>query len=506
MTTVKRKGKIIIQINYPPFLLFVGTSILIHSVILLSLVLSNRNLSNIPQETESTPIDFVIVSPEIPPEEPPPDTERRAIQNSVAKGKNIEPELPSATSKIGNEEAIATSKANQKIPTDIKDKPSASVISQEESPSPAKPPIPLSKVPKPEITPSTSIPANNSPVEPVKPIPPIVSKPEPREESPSSVKPPISLSKVPKPEITPSTSIPANNSPVEKTKPISPVLSKPEPREESPSPVKPPISLSKVPKPEITPSTSIPANNSPVEKTKPISPVLSKPQAVEKSQLLSESNSTASPSLKPIPKSEKIPSTETDSASVATNLSPNPQALEPSSSFTQPPSVPETKPNLSSEPKTPISSGSASLLGGTQRRSLSEDWGSSFLNPQANASQQALNSDGLDARQDLNLGPYLAEIKRRVRRNWNPSNPNQNRHTTLGFAIQRNGQITDLRIIQSSGSKTSDSESLEAIQKSAPFGALPPNFPEQQLKVQFNFNIFFNHERFAPQLENWQRF
>ncbi len=461
MTTVERKGKIIIQIRHPPFLLFVGTPILIHSVGLLSLVLWNRNLSNIPQETESTPIDFVMVSPEVPPEEPPPDTERRAIKNSIAKGKNVEPELPSATNKIGNEEAIATSEANQKIPTDIKDKPLAAVISR-------------------------------PPVEPVKPIPPVVSKPQPREESPSPVKPPTSLSKVPKPQIPASTSIPATTAPVEKIKPISPVVPKPQPLEESVSVVKPPTSLSKVPKPKIPASTSIPATTAPVETIKPIPPVLSKPQPREESQHLSESNSTASPLLKPIRESEKIPSRETDSASVATNLSPKPQALEPSSSLTQPPSVPETKPNLSSEPKTPVSSGAASLLGGTQRRSLSEDSGSSFLNPQANASQQALNSGGLDARQDLNLSPYLAEIRRRVRRNWNPSQPSQNRHTILAFAIQRNGQITDLRIIQSSGSKTSDSESLEAVQKSAPFAALPPNFPRQQLKVQFNFNIFFN--------------
>ena len=456
MTTVERKGKIIIQIRHPPFLLFVGTSILIHSVGLLSLVLSNRNLSDLSQETESTPIDFVIVSPEVPPEEPPPDTERRSIKNSIAKGKKVESELPSATNKIGNEEAIATSEANQKIPTDVKNKPSASVISR-------------------------------PPVASVKPIPPLVSKPQPREESPSTVQPPTSLSKVPKPKIS------ATSTSVASVKPIPPLVSKPQPREESPFTVQPPTSLSKVPKPKISSSTSIPATTPPVEQIKPISPVSSKPQPREESQHLSESNSTASPLLKPLPQSEKTPSRETDSASVATNLSPKPQALEPSSSLTQPLSVPETKPNLSSEStKTPVSSSAASLLGGTQSRSLSEDSGSSFFNPQANASQQALNSGGLDARKDLNLGPYLAEIRRRVRRNWNPSQPSQNRHTILAFAIQRNGQITALRIIQSSGSKTSDSESLEAVQKSAPFAALPPNFPRQQLKVKFNFNIFFN--------------
>ena len=104
------------------------------------------------------------------------------------------------------------------------------------------------------------------------------------------------------------------------------------------------------------------------------------------------------------------------------------------------------------------------------------------------------------------MGPYLAEIRRRVRRNWNPSSPGNNRHTVLVFSIQRNGQITGLRVIQSSGSDQVDRQSLEAVQKSGPFAALPQNFPHQELNVEFNFNIYVNQGVFRPQLENWQRF
>ena len=63
MTIVERKGKINIQISIDPFLLFVLTSVLIHGIGLLILVLSNRALPAARQETESTPIDFVLVPP-----------------------------------------------------------------------------------------------------------------------------------------------------------------------------------------------------------------------------------------------------------------------------------------------------------------------------------------------------------------------------------------------------------------------------------------------------------
>jgi protein TonB len=419
MTTVERKGKLKPQISPDPFLLFVLTSVLIHGVGVLMLVLSNRSLPTVRQETESTPIDFVVVPPEESPEEPPPDTERRAVNNSVAKGK-VEPELPSATDKIGNEEAIAPSEPTQATQPDLPETPSASVI----------PPTP----PPPRV------------------------EPTPRAE-PQSVTPPTSVPKVPQEALAPST------------------------------PTQPP------------------------EEIKPVPPVLSKPKPIEKAPLLSGADSASIPLPKPAPLQEETTSREIETATpkpdlppVATNSTLKPKPIEPSSQSTEPLSVPETTPTPSSEQENPVGSGSASLLGGTYRKTLSEDSASSFFTSQANASQQALNPSGLDARQDLDLGPYFAEIRRRVKRNWQPSAPSDNRHTVLAFSIQRNGQITGLRVVQSSGSPKSDRDSLEAIEKSAPFAALPENFPNEQLNVEFNFNIYVNQGVFTPQLENWQRF
>ena len=449
MTTVERKGKINIQISLDPFLLFVLTSILIHGIGLLMLVLSNRSLPAARQERESTPIDFVVVPPEESPEEPPPDTERRAVNNSVAKGK-VNPELPSATDKIGNEEAITNSESSQAVQPDIQ------------------------KAPSVPATPQT---------------------PQPPKVEPQPVTPPPSIAKVPKPANTPSAPTPPSPSipkPVEQSQQLV---------EQSPS-VTPSPSLAKVPKPAIAP----PNTTLPPEEIKPVPPVVEKPKPIEKTPLLSELDSTSIPLPKPVPPPEEKPSRATETATpkpdlppVATNLPPKPKPLEP-------PSVPETVPTPPSEQETPVGSGSASLLGGTYRKTLSEDSSSSFFNPQANASQQAFNPSGSDARQDLNLGPYFDEIRRRVKRNWKPSSAGDNRHTVLVFSIQRNGQITGLRVVQSSGSEKVDRESLEAVQKSGPFAALPENFPNEQLNVEFNFNIYVNQGLFTPQLENWQRF
>ena len=139
-------------------------------------------------------------------------------------------------------------------------------------------------------------------------------------------------------------------------------------------------------------------------------------------------------------------------------------------------------------PKTPVGSGSASLLGGTQSRSLSQDGEDFFFDSDLNATQQARNSSGADARQ-FDLGPYFAEIRRRVKQNWQPSAPKNDRQTVLAFSIQRNGQITGLTVRKSSGSPQVDSDSLEAVKNAAPFAPLPGDFPYQEVNVEFNFNI-----------------
>ena len=129
------------------------------------------------------------------------------------------------------------------------------------------------------------------------------------------------------------------------------------------------------------------------------------------------------------------------------------------------------------------------MLGGTQSRNSSEDSDSTFFAPEANASVQAANSSGVDARQNLDLGPYLAEVKQRVRQNWHSPNVDDSRQTVITFSIQRNGQIRGLQITQSSGSPQLDNEFIAAIQKSAPFAPLPANYPNSQLNIVYNLNI-----------------
>jgi periplasmic protein TonB len=242
------------------------------------------------------------------------------------------------------------------------------------------------------------------------------------------------------------------------------------------SPTTPPVTL----KPDETvketvkstpPATKTPNQPKPVEPSQP-----PKPEKASRDRSMAAS--------KPTPSGEEILPQKTEpNPPVATRLPPQPKPLPKS-------------------PTTPSNSNTASLLGGTYKRSIKDDNGSSFFNAEATASKEAPFAK-LDAQQD-ELAPYFDEIRRRVKRNWQPLSPEEEQTTILTFAIQRSGQITELKIIQTSGNEQVDRDALEAVQKSAPFDALPQSFKSDRLDIQFNFNIYIQQGSFSPSLEsNW---
>ncbi|GAB4241342.1 MAG: hypothetical protein Kow0049_29870 [Stanieria sp.] len=200
--------------------------------------------------------------------------------------------------------------------------------------------------------------------------------------------------------------------------------------------------------------------------SKPSSPQASQPQPVKPTQPPTVNNSVSN-------RSDSAPN------------QPTPLSEQPSLQKTEPNSPVATR--LHPQP-TPRDSGAASLLGDTYQRSFQDDFGSSFFNLQANANEEAPYAQ-LDAQQD-DLARYFDEIRRRVKRNWQPVSPGQEQFTVLNFAIQPNGQITGLKVVQTSGNERVDRDALEAVQQSAPFDALPQSFKRDRLEIQFSFNIY----------------
>lgn len=97
-------------------------------------------------------------------------------------------------------------------------------------------------------------------------------------------------------------------------------------------------------------------------------------------------------------------------------------------------------------------------------------------------------SPGVDVEQDVDFGPFMADLERRIKRNWMPPRGNENRRVTLLFYLSRDGRVMKVETSKSSGEEDADQAAIAAVQASAPFMPFPPQVKEDILPVEFTFD------------------
>ncbi|MBD2777330.1 TonB family protein [Iningainema tapete] len=147
--------------------------------------------------------------------------------------------------------------------------------------------------------------------------------------------------------------------------------------------------------------------------------------------------------------------------------------------------------NSSSVPTTRTSTRSQSLKGSSSRLGgpvvLSNRNFTAYVDQNSNRQKQG--TEGVDARQDVDLGPYLRQLQAKVKQQWIPGVTQSSRRTVLHFTILRSGEVKYLEVAQSSGFDFTDEAALGAVQRATPFAPLPTNYPDKYLNIRFTFNI-----------------
>ncbi len=105
------------------------------------------------------------------------------------------------------------------------------------------------------------------------------------------------------------------------------------------------------------------------------------------------------------------------------------------------------------------------------------------LNPEAGAAK----TPGVNALQN-EFGPYVAELKRRLARNWHPPRGAATRQVILNFEIGRDGRLEKISVQTSSGNPEADLAAIAAVQVSAPFQPLPDTYTGQSVPIVFTFD------------------
>ena len=99
---------------------------------------------------------------------------------------------------------------------------------------------------------------------------------------------------------------------------------------------------------------------------------------------------------------------------------------------------------------------------------------------------------GIDAIREPDFGPYMRDLQRRIKMNWDPPKGNESKRVVLLFKIAKDGRLLSCSVFKSSGLPNADKAALNAVQLTAPFRPLPAEFKGQSIDIQFTFdyNVF----------------
>ncbi len=109
----------------------------------------------------------------------------------------------------------------------------------------------------------------------------------------------------------------------------------------------------------------------------------------------------------------------------------------------------------------------------------------------------------MDSQQDL-LISFMRRFRTNIYNVWNYPNyaaqRNQQGTCLVRITVDRKGNITDVQMLESSGHRALDNETIRAIRKGASYGPLPRAYPNEDLKIMafFQYNLSGKSTRRRP--------
>lgn len=100
------------------------------------------------------------------------------------------------------------------------------------------------------------------------------------------------------------------------------------------------------------------------------------------------------------------------------------------------------------------------------------------------------DDDDGETQENVDLGPYIKEMKQLIRSKWTPPKGMQDKHVVTVFTIRRNGNIEDPTVVEGSGSDEVDATAIAALKAASPLPKLPKGAPQFiQIRYQFDWKV-----------------
>lgn len=227
----------------------------------------------------------------------------------------------------------------------------------------------------------------------------------------------------------------------------------------------------------------------PPKQTQPQKPVQQpQPQKPQEKPVETKTPSPAPPRPTLTPSAPKITDKPKSEFAIPVPKATLPQAARPSGGggpVTSAPSGSSGSKASAPAPSFAPSAGSSGSLGNSGRFSGNSAGSGNIGNPGPGNPKGA---PGIDALKEPDFGPYMKELQRRIKMNWEPPKGNESKRVVLLFSIARDGRLLNVQVAKSSGVPTVDNAAISAVKLSAPFRPLPPEHKGSSVDINFTFD------------------
>ena len=94
----------------------------------------------------------------------------------------------------------------------------------------------------------------------------------------------------------------------------------------------------------------------------------------------------------------------------------------------------------------------------------------------------------------VEFGPWIRRFMAQVRRNWFVPSAASSKagHATMTFTVARDGKISNLKIVESSGTPELDRAAFNALTSANPLEPLPSDYPREEMAMTTTF--YYNEQ------------
>lgn len=229
--------------------------------------------------------------------------------------------------------------------------------------------------------------------------------------------------------------------------------------------------------PELPISAGKASQNNPVPPTpdRPLPP--SPPQSAAQAAAQSAAQSTPQPVSNPAPNPVPSPVPPRPSPTISR---PAPRAVNRSPAISQAAQLAMPQTTAAPRPANPA----------PPAASIATFQAGQGLDGQINPDRSGNGTAGPDAAADAVWGAYVSTLNRKIDQNWQRIAVSAMRQAKVQFDIDRQGQLINLRLVQSSGDADADQVALQAVRQSVPFAPFPGQVAESRLRVNFTFTYY----------------